>query len=155
MEVEHIDDWAKVKEHRFENLIALCPTCHTRKGDKAGQIDRLSLRQYKANLAVLNYRYGDLERRLLEAYAERRKAGQLLDDDGDPYNWFQLGAGSELLLRYLIKDGYLEKDDVVMPKIGEMALSEVFRFTSAGDELVDKWISAQPIDPPSTENEEG
>ena len=32
VDIEHIDDWAQVKEHKFENLIALCPTCHRRKG---------------------------------------------------------------------------------------------------------------------------
>ena len=27
-EIAHILPWAKVKEHKFENLIALCPNCH-------------------------------------------------------------------------------------------------------------------------------
>lgn len=147
VEIEHIDDWAKVKEHRFENLIALCPTCHSRKGDKPGQIDRAALRQYKANLAILNTQYGDLERRLLEAYAERRRIGDLLDEDGDPYNYFQLGAGSELLLRYLIKDGYVLRLPITVPKIGGMDLIEIYEFTAAGDEFVDRWANAQPVGP--------
>lgn len=50
-------------------MIALCPNCHRRKGNGPAQIDRRSLRQYKANLAVLNSRYGELERRLIEAFA--------------------------------------------------------------------------------------
>jgi HNH endonuclease len=29
VEIAHIDPWSRVKEHKFENLIALCPTCHT------------------------------------------------------------------------------------------------------------------------------
>ncbi|MEU0404637.1 HNH endonuclease signature motif containing protein [Streptomyces sp. NPDC006197] len=44
VDIEHIDDWAAVREHRFENLIALCPTCHRRKGSGPDQIDRKSLR---------------------------------------------------------------------------------------------------------------
>jgi hypothetical protein len=31
VEVDHIDDYANVKEHRFENLIVLCRNCHGRK----------------------------------------------------------------------------------------------------------------------------
>ena len=30
VEIAHIDPWSRCREHRFENLIALCPTCHTR-----------------------------------------------------------------------------------------------------------------------------
>ncbi|GIH16065.1 HNH endonuclease signature motif containing protein [Rugosimonospora africana] len=28
IQIAHITDWSIVKEHKFENLIALCPTCH-------------------------------------------------------------------------------------------------------------------------------
>lgn len=44
--------------------MALCPTCHTRY-DK-GEIDRPAMRQYKANLSVVNSRYGDVEKRVLD-----------------------------------------------------------------------------------------
>jgi 5-methylcytosine-specific restriction endonuclease McrA len=30
VEIAHIVPWAEVKGHSFDNLIALCPTCHTR-----------------------------------------------------------------------------------------------------------------------------
>ena len=154
VDIEHIDDWSKVKEHKFENLIALCPICHRRKGDKPGQIDRLALRQYKANLAFLHDRYGDLERRLLEDYAERRAKGDLTDEDGDPFNYYQLGPGSQLLLRYLLKDGYLERLEARVPKIGGMALTEYYQFTTAGDEFVDRWVKAQPVDPAADANDD-
>ena len=46
-EIAHIEPWAKVNEHCFENLIALCPTCHTRfdKGeiDKKSRVGRVSV----------------------------------------------------------------------------------------------------------------
>lgn len=48
-EIAHIRPWAKVKRHEFENLIALCPNCHTL--FDRGHIDRLSMLQYKANLS--------------------------------------------------------------------------------------------------------
>lgn len=59
IEICHIVDWAIVKEHEFENLIALCPTCHTRQ--TLGWIDRASLLAYKANLAGRDAALGYLQ----------------------------------------------------------------------------------------------
>jgi hypothetical protein len=52
VEVAHIVPWAEVSEHSYENLIALCPTCHTRYDAK--EIDRESMRQYKRQLQILS-----------------------------------------------------------------------------------------------------
>lgn len=49
IEIAHIQPWAKVKCHEFENLIALCPTCHTL--FDRGDIDRKSMLHYKARLS--------------------------------------------------------------------------------------------------------
>src|SRR5215469_3840261 len=68
VEMAHIVEWAKVREHRFENLIALCPTCHSRYD--RGDIDRLSMKGYKANLGSITGRYGEIERRILDLLAE-------------------------------------------------------------------------------------
>ena len=68
--IEHIEDWAKLKEHEFENMIVLCWDCHGVKGEKPCEFSRVALRQYKANLGLLNYRYGELERRLLEDFGQ-------------------------------------------------------------------------------------
>src|SRR5438552_156432 len=67
VEVAHISPWAKVKAHTFDNLIALCPTCHVRYDN--GGIDRRAMLQYKANLSVLSGRYGEVERRVLPHFA--------------------------------------------------------------------------------------
>ena len=48
IELAHIEPWSKARTHEFHNLIALCPTCHTRY-DK-GEIDRKSMEMYKAAL---------------------------------------------------------------------------------------------------------
>ena len=32
LQIEHIEDWARVKKHDFENMIVLCANCHGRKG---------------------------------------------------------------------------------------------------------------------------
>ncbi|WP_431044653.1 HNH endonuclease [Streptomyces sp. P1-3] len=53
VEIAHIAPWVKVKKHEFKNLIALCPTCHTRFDDPHNPLDRKAMRQYKANLNPL------------------------------------------------------------------------------------------------------
>lgn len=50
VDVHHIIPWEKCREHDYDNLIALCPNCH-RRAD-AGEIDRSSLRLYKARLVA-------------------------------------------------------------------------------------------------------
>jgi len=59
VEIAHIEPWSKVKEHTFDNLIALCPNHHTLY-DVEKKIPKASVLRYKANLAVLNGRYSDL-----------------------------------------------------------------------------------------------
>ena len=61
--IHHIIPWAKCKEHEYENLIALCPNCHAR-ADR-GEIDRKSLRIYKANLRHAHDKFSQLELDLL------------------------------------------------------------------------------------------
>jgi hypothetical protein len=51
-EIAHIVSWEKVQKHEFENLIALCPNCHTRYD--RGEIDRPAMLRYKEQLAELN-----------------------------------------------------------------------------------------------------
>lgn len=48
VEIHHIVPWEKCKEHTYDNLIALCPNCHSR-ADR-GEIDRKSLLLYKSRL---------------------------------------------------------------------------------------------------------
>jgi hypothetical protein len=80
VEVAHIVGWARCKKHEFHNLIPLCPTCHTR-FDK-GEIDLKSMVIYKHKLATLNRRYGSLELRILNHFAQNaeQKEIQMLGD---------------------------------------------------------------------------
>ena len=73
IEIHHIVPWAICRTHEFENLIALCPTCHARARESSGRqgIDRPSLRRYKDNLAILNGRYNEHEKRLLSLFVEQ------------------------------------------------------------------------------------
>lgn len=66
-EIHHIIPWRDCQEHEYENLIALCPNCH-RRADQ-GEIDRKSLKLYKANLRFMHDKFSQLELDLLfEAY---------------------------------------------------------------------------------------
>ncbi|MGW0465418.1 HNH endonuclease [Streptomyces sp. NPDC003027] len=83
VDLAHITPWAKVRAHTFDNLIALCPTCH-RRFDR-GDIDRKAMLQYKANLDVLNHRYTDLERQLLRMFVRRRQIRE--GNQKVPHKW--------------------------------------------------------------------
>lgn len=59
VDVHHIVPWASCGKHEYENLVALCPNCH-RRADRE-EIDRKSLRLYKANLRFSHDKYSQLE----------------------------------------------------------------------------------------------
>ncbi len=124
MEIVHIVPYAKTQDNSFENLIALCPTCHTR--FDTGQIERQSMRQYKANLSVVSSRYSDLERRVIEFFV-----------DNPQYDTIFLPGGLQLLLGYLVKDGLLEIRAKLFPAIaGSIFTNDEYHLTDAGQEFV-------------------
>ena len=92
-EIAHIVPWAKTKDNSFENLIALCPNCHTRY-DQKKEIDQTSVQMYKQNLGILNNRYGEVERRLFEALAKSED------------RVFVLGAAGDLMVANAVRDGF-------------------------------------------------
>ena len=59
VDVHHIIPWETCRSHDYENLIALCPNCHRRAGRE--EIDRKSLRIYKANLRFTHDRFSQFE----------------------------------------------------------------------------------------------
>jgi hypothetical protein len=120
----HIVPWAQVKEHKFENLIALCPTCHTR-FDK-GQIDRTSMRVYKLNLLLIHSRYGDLEQRLISIFVKDRRCKE--------FWWF---ADMEILLTYLVDDGLLQDTGETRQRGG--LAQKLFKLTQKGEEYISQW----------------
>jgi hypothetical protein len=129
-EIAHIVPWNKVKEHTFENLIALCPNCHDQYD--RNEIDRKSMLQYKTNLFILNSRYGDLERRTLRLFAEQPNTTQI-----------KLPGGNYIFVMYLIEDGYL----IHIGKSGEHEAEEfpnydIYELTAEGREFIGRWVSA-------------
>jgi hypothetical protein len=146
LHIEHIVDYAIVKEHKFENMIVLCANCHGLKGNKPRQLDRKALLQFKVNLGLLNHRYGDLERRLLENFAQ----------NSDP-NIRILPGSMDLLVRNLVRDGYLRREEIeggfrriygkdehegIVIEIPDVV---GYSLTGAGREFVNNWTSAQPL----------
>jgi len=133
VELAHIIPWNQVKEHTFENLIALCPICHTRY-DK-GDIDRKSIQQYKSNLSIINGRYGDLERRVLEIFAEEK------------ISTIWIPGGLDIMLRYLVKDGLLS--DTGKSKgmiVAGVPFQRLYALTLKGQQFVDEYINGNDID---------
>ncbi|EKD73160.1 MAG: cytosolic protein [uncultured bacterium] len=133
LEIAHIIPWAKVQEHTFDNLIALCPTCHTRYDRE--EIDRKSMQQYKGNLSVLNGRYADLEQRVLRIFSKEPNANQI---------W--LPGGFDILLMNLIEDGFLkdtgQNSGVIL---AGMPSSKLYELTNKGREFIRKWMLAEDL----------
>jgi len=50
VDIHHIVPWERCRKHEYDNLLALCPNCH-RRAD-AGEIDRISLKLYKARVVA-------------------------------------------------------------------------------------------------------
>lgn len=133
VEIAHIVPYAKTQNNSFENLIALCPTCHTR--FDSGQIDRQSMRQYKSNLSVISSRYSDLERRVIEYFVNNPQQNTVL-----------LPGGLQLLLGYLVKDGLLEIEAKLMPSIGgSIFTNDEYNLTDAGQEFVGHLRGNEPL----------
>ncbi len=124
VELAHIVPWARCKMHTFDNLIALCPTCHTRY-DK-GEIDRKSMRTYKLNLLLVNSRYGDLEQRVIRTFVKDRTT--------DAFWWF---VDMEILLLNLLDDGLLH-DGGQTRNVGGL-VQKLYQLTAKGRDYVAQW----------------
>ena len=134
VELAHIIPWAQCNEYRFENLISLCPTCHTRYD--RGEIDRKSMLIYKHNLSILNSRYGEMEQRVLRLFAENLQHNQI---------W--LPGGLDILLMYLIQDGLLvdtgTNSGVIL--LG-MPSQKLYAITPKGLEFIKQWLGGSEIE---------
>jgi hypothetical protein len=133
VEIAHIVPWAEVQEHTFENLIALCPNCHDLY-DKDKKIDRRSMLTYKANLGLLNSRYGEFERRVLQQFSEQPQAKII-----------RLPGSAAILVLYLLKDGFLLKTNEG-PHINGSPSWEEYTLTAEGRQFVDNWKEARSLE---------
>jgi len=134
-EIAHIVPWTEVNEHKFENLIALCPNCHGLY-DRDKKIDRKSMLLYKANLGLVYCRYGEFERRILGIFCDLPKANAIL-----------LPGWHDIHVYYLLKDGFLlktERNSGVI--IGGVPSWEEYQLTSSGRAFVENWKEGRFID---------
>jgi hypothetical protein len=101
LQIDHIVEWSTVHEHRFENMIVLCANCHARKKNSSDprHINRASLRRIKSNLMLLNGRYSDLERRIIDEFRDALAANPAAAPS------IFIPERLHLLVRYLIHDG--------------------------------------------------
>ncbi|WP_375491982.1 HNH endonuclease signature motif containing protein [uncultured Jatrophihabitans sp.] len=146
IDIAHIVPWADVQEHKFENLIALC-TPHHRQQER-GDIDRKAIRQIKANLSLLNNRYTEVERNILNEFARQPDLQRLAIDHT-----------MMIMCRGLLDDGYLEvevhaddgiasvlTDDETGEELMRIPLApDVLKLTPAGRTFLDGWINAQDL----------
>jgi len=146
-EVAHIEPWSKVLEHTFDNLIALCPNHHTQY-DVEKNITKASVLRYKANLAVLNGRYSDLERRMLEDAVRPRWNPGTHKSLSEPQSCrWTVHRGMSLLLSHLVKDGIIRKTTGPRGglKVGHQDVEETYMLTPKGVEFVRQWQDAEPL----------
>lgn len=99
--IHHIEPWANNNKHEYENLIALCPNCHSHVHD--GKIDRKSLRIYKYNLRSAYDKYSFFEMDFLfelhKAYKE------------DPKVWLSLPPFMSILFKRLLDAQFIHWDE--------------------------------------------
>jgi len=127
VDVAHIVPYEKCKAHKYENLIALCPNCH-RRADK-GEIDRKSLRMYKANLRYTHDKFSIFEVDLLfELYR-------------NPPNYGELFAKSmSLLIKRLLDAGYVTVHEDKRPTynaVEAFLIPDVVIITEEGRKFID------------------
>lgn len=135
VEIAHIVPWADVLEHQFENLIALCPNCHDL-FDKDKKIDRRAMQIYKANLSLLNYRYGEFERRVLQLFCDQPTADSV-----------NLPGWHDIHVLHLLKDGLLIKTDENSGCIlAGIPSWEKYQLTVKGKQFVNDWKKAHSLE---------
>lgn len=123
-EIAHIEPWSKVREHKYENLIALCPNCHTR-ADQKNEIDKKSLRIYKEKIRFLSDKFTKHEMNVLSYLSRKEKVivygelsvKNLLDNE--------LITNSHTICHFTYSDGTVENQEfvVTLTKIGKEFVS--------------------------------
>lgn len=128
IELAHIIPWSRCKTHTYDNIIALCPTCHTRY-DK-NEIDKKSMLEYKARLSLHSGKFTRFEYRLLKR----------MRDSGVTEIW--LLDELELMIDGLIDGKFLVAAGEPKPLGADDAtFRTLYRLTSAGEEFIEKIYS--------------
>ncbi|WP_082041006.1 HNH endonuclease signature motif containing protein [Microbacterium sp. MEJ108Y] len=141
LEMEHIKPWAKVKRHDFDNMIVLCANHHRGNRSNVSGLDRKNLRAIKANLGLLNGRFVDIERRILEAFAA----------DPDLKSVNLQGPKDNILVRELLSAELISASPAPMSVVletedgGLIYTSHAFSLTKTGRAFVDDWVKRHSL----------
>jgi hypothetical protein len=127
-EIAHILPESQSHDDSFTNLIALCPKCQNK------EIDRQSIRGYKRNLAILNSRYSDFERRVFDQIAETDQRSFIVE------------AGFEILLAHAVNDGLLKRVEPTPAMIqrGEPTQHK-YEVTDEGLAFINRYVCGEDI----------
>jgi hypothetical protein len=127
-ETAHILPESESDDESFANLIALCEKCQKK------EIDRQSIRGYKRNLAILNSRYSEFERRVFDQIAETDRRS------------FTIGAGFEILLLHAVNDGLLKSVELapVGAQRGEPT-QYTYEVTDEGLDFINRYVCGEDI----------
>ena len=127
-EIAHILPESQGQDDSFANLIALCPKCQNK------EIDARSMRGYKRNLAVLNSRYSDFERRVFDQIAETDQRSFIVE------------AGFEILLAHAVNDGLLKRVEPTPAMIqrGEPTQHK-YEVTDEGLTFINRYVCGEDI----------
>jgi hypothetical protein len=90
--------------------------------------------QYKANLVLLNSRYGDMERRVLDYFAKY---------PDESVQW--LPKHMDILLMYLLEDGLLKESDEISDYMLEPLAIKPYTLTPAGRDFIGRWLAAKEL----------
>jgi hypothetical protein len=127
-EIAHIIPESQSHDDSFANLIALCPKCQKK------EIDAQSIRMYKRNLAILNSRYSDFERRVFDQIAETDRRSFIVE------------AGLEIPLLHAVNDGLLKRVELAPVAIqrGEPTQYK-YEVTDEGLDFINRYICGEDI----------
>jgi DNA-binding PadR family transcriptional regulator len=94
------------------------------------------MEQFKANLSILNGRYCDLERRVLDIFAKHTEG-----------NLIWLSGDFTILLLNLIADGLLEDTGQTSGVFIAGVPSRIqYRLTQKGRRFIEEWLSAKQLE---------
>jgi hypothetical protein len=88
--------------------------------------------QYKANLALLNGRYSDLERRVLKLF---------VDNPDQESVWIEKPL--DILMMYLIQDGLVMKHQNIKYYL---ATGTPYCLTVKGRDFIGRWVNAENLE---------
>ncbi len=94
------------------------------------------MKLYKANLSIIDSRYGDLEQRVLKQFAQQ------------PNNTLvKIPGGNLIFLMYLLEDGYLKHiGHSEGHSEAEFPNYDIYEITKEGQQFVKNWILGKELD---------